>query len=99
MRWTALALLLGACASAPPPPERPQQGVAIYLVAHEKHSGIVVRRADIPAGIWPESRDFPRADYLEVGWGDRGYYYGREQGMLASLRSAFWPGNPSVLHV
>ena len=95
-------IALGACAAPPPnPPLAPDGGprIAIYLVAHDKHSGIAVRRADIPAGLWPESRDFPRAEYLEVGWGDRDYYYGRNQSLWDALRAAFGTNNPSVLHV
>ena len=95
-------LALGACAAPLPAPPQPQGGgpaVAVYLVAHDKHSGIAIRRADIPAGLWPESRDFPQAEYLEVGWGDRDYYYGRNQGPGGKLRAALWPNNPSVLHV
>ena len=96
------SLAFGACAAPPPNPAPPQDDgprIAIYLVAHDKHSGIAVRRTDVPAGLWPESRDFPRADYLEVGWGDRDYYYGRNQGFTDALRAAFAPDNPSVLHV
>ena len=95
-------IALGACTSPAPNPPLAQDGgprVAIYLVAHDKHSGIALRRADIPAGLWPESYDFPRADYLEVGWGDRDYYYGRNQGFTDALRAAFGSNNPSVLHV
>ncbi len=104
LRLVLLPLILlapGACAAPPPGPAEPQGGgpaVAVYLVAHDKHSGIAVRRADIPAGLWPESRDFPQADYLEVGWGDRDYYYGRNQGLWGTLRAGLW-SNPSVLHV
>lgn len=97
-----ILLVLGACAAPQPNPVEPQDGgprVAVFLVAHEKHSGIAVRRADIPAGMWPETRDFPQADYLEVGWGDRDYYYGRNQGFTDALRAAFGTNNPSVLHV
>ena len=96
-----LVSLAGACAAprvdtAPPGSGNP--GVKIYLVAHEGHTGIVVPRAGIPAGVWPESRDFPGAEYLEVGWGDRDYYMGREQGMWGTLKAGLWP-TPSVLHV
>jgi uncharacterized protein (TIGR02117 family) len=97
-----ILLALGACAAPPPGPAEPQgggPGVAVYLVAHDKHSGIAVRRADIPAGLWPESRDFPQAEFLELGWGDRDYYYGRNQGLVSTLRAALWFNNPSVLHV
>jgi uncharacterized protein (TIGR02117 family) len=97
-----ILLVLGACAAPQPNPVDPRNAeprVAVYLVAHEKHSGIAVRRTDIPAGLWPEIRDFPQADYLEVGWGDRDYYYGRNQGFTDALRAAFGTNNPSVLHV
>ncbi|MGH8702101.1 MAG: DUF2459 domain-containing protein [Burkholderiales bacterium] len=97
-----ILIALSACAAQPPNPAQPQgaePGIAVYLVAHDKHSGIVVRRADIPAGLWPEIRDFPQAEYLEVGWGDRDYYYGRNQGLGGALRAAFGSNNPSVLHV
>jgi uncharacterized protein (TIGR02117 family) len=105
LRLVLLPLILfalGACAAPPPGPAEPQGGgpaVAVYLVAHDKHSGIAVRRADIPTGLWPESRDFPQAEFLEVGWGDRDYYYGRNQGLVSTLRAALWFNNPSVLHV
>jgi uncharacterized protein (TIGR02117 family) len=96
-----MLLALGACAAPPNPVEAKSSGpgVAVYLVAHDKHSGIAVRRADIPAGLWPESRDFPQAEYLEVGWGDRDYYMGRDQGFWGTLRAALGSDNPSVLHV
>jgi uncharacterized protein (TIGR02117 family) len=93
---------LGACAAPQPNPVAPKgegPGIPIYLVTQDGHSGIAVRRADIPAGVWPEIRDFPDADYLEVGWGEREYYYGRDQGFLGTLRAAFGPNNRSVLHV
>lgn len=97
-----ILLALGSCAALQQNPVTPQNDgprMAVYLVAHEKHSGIAVRRADIPPGLWPESRDFSQADYLEVGWGDRDYYYGRNQGIADALRAAFGTNNPSVLHV
>jgi uncharacterized protein (TIGR02117 family) len=97
-----ILLALGACATSAPNPVAPGDGgpgVSIYLVAHDKHSGIAVRRSDIPAELWPEIRDFPQADYLEVGWGEREYYFGRDQGFTGAMRAAFGSNNPSVLHV
>ncbi|WP_340120813.1 DUF2459 domain-containing protein [Methylobacter svalbardensis] len=71
---------------------------SIYLINHGKHAGLVVRRADIPPGIWPESRDFPDADYLELGWGDWDYYQTDDPGLWLTLKAAFW-STASVLHV
>lgn len=94
-----ILLAFGACATPPAGPAQPQDSapaVAVYLVAHDGHTGIAVRRADLPAGLWPEIRDFPQAEYLEVGWGNRDYYYGRNQSLWGTLK-ALWPA-PSVLH-
>ncbi len=104
--WLRAALLgpilfaFAACATEPagPAPRHEGPAVSFWLVAQDAHSGIAVRRADIPPGLWPESRDFPLADYLEVGWGERNYYMGRDQGFWGTLRVALG-SNPSVLHV
>lgn len=95
------AILLAACAApqvAPAPPPDGGPTFAVHLVAHGWHAGIAIRRADIPAGLWPESRDFPRAEYLEVGWGDREFYQNPDPGLWTTLRAALWP-TKSVLHV
>lgn len=105
-RWLRTALLGPlllahcACATTPPGPAPLHDGptISFWLVTQDAHTGIAVRRADIPAGLWPESRDFPQADYLEVGWGEREYYMGRDQGFWGTLRVALG-SNPSVLHV
>lgn len=103
LRWILLSLIwLALCACAPlsPGPAQPRGAgplVAVYLVAHDGHTGIAMRRADILPGLWPESRDFPQAEYLEIGWGNRDYYYGRNQGVRGTL-NALWP-SPSALHV
>jgi uncharacterized protein (TIGR02117 family) len=91
--------LLGGCTS--PPAELPTVSDAaqvVYVLGHGWHTGLVVRRADIPDGMWPEQADFPAAQYLEVGWGDRDFYQAPEPtfslGLKAALRST-----ASVLHV
>ena len=96
-----ILLALCGCAAPLPGPAQPQSSgpaVAVYLVAHEGHTGIAIRRADIPVGLWPESRDFPQADYLEVGWGARDYYMGRDQGFWGTLKAVLGRTS-SVLHV
>lgn len=98
----AAASLLAGCAAPgaplhPPAPGEPAK--RIYLVNHGWHTGIALARADLPAD-WPPLADFPRARYLEIGWGDAAFYpaeYEDETVWLA-LRALFWP-TPSVLHV
>jgi uncharacterized protein (TIGR02117 family) len=97
----ALLAALVACSSPAPTTAHRQPGepsLPIYVVAHEDHTGIALRRADISAGLWPESGDFPQAEYLEVGWGARDYYMGRDQGFWGTLKAALGQTR-SVLHV
>lgn len=70
----------------------------IYVVGHGWHTGFVVRRSDIPPGLWPEIDDFPSATYLEVGWGDRDFYMALENTVWLALKAALW-SQASVLHV
>lgn len=98
------ALLLGfsGCAGQPPnavPPSASAPAAAsIYLVRHGGHTGIVLRRADVPAGLWPELRDFPDAESLEVGWGDEDFYRTPSPDPWMVFKAAFLP-SASVLHV
>ncbi len=99
MRAFVLCCLLCGCAASPVAvlPQAPA-ATSIFLVPQNGHSGIAVRRADIPAPLVPEKRDFPAADYLEVGWGERDFYMAQTAGPWLSFKAAFFP-NRSVLHV
>jgi uncharacterized protein (TIGR02117 family) len=103
MRAIPLRVLLCAfafgCAGAPTTVNAPANPeLAIFVVPQGGHTGIAVRRADIPAGLWPEKEDFPDALFLEVGWGDRDYYMAQSPGLWLALKAALLP-TPSVLHV
>ncbi len=96
-----LLLLCSACAGPTQDARLLAQGepfASIYVVNHGKHTGLTVRRADIAQGLWPESGDFPEADYLELGWGDWDYYQTDDPGFWITLKAALWP-TASVLHV
>lgn len=97
---SALALVAG-CAGPiqslyPPRPGEP--AVSVYVLSHGWHTGIAVRRADVPAGLWPEQRDFDGSEFIEVGWGDRDFYQAPEGTSGLALRAAVW-SRASVLHV
>jgi uncharacterized protein (TIGR02117 family) len=70
----------------------------IYLVSHGWHAGIVLRRSDITGSDWPPASDFPDAQYLEVGWGDRHYYQTPDPHLGLILKAALLP-TASVLHL
>lgn len=97
-----MVVLLVSCASPPrglfpPAPDEPTK--TIYLASHGWHAGIVVKRADIPPAIWPQhNNDFPDAEYLEVGWGDKDYYMTPSPHMGITLKAGIIP-TESVLHI
>jgi hypothetical protein len=66
--------LFFACAAPPAFLTSPRSGEparTVYVVHHGTlHTGLTVRRADIPHGRWPANRDYAGSKYMEVGWGD-----------------------------
>ena len=94
-------LLGGACLGPLPdryPPRSGEASVTIYVVGHGWHTGIVVRRDDVPTGAWPESGRLPVTRFLEVGWGDRAFYESPDAGASLALKAAL-ASEASVLHV
>jgi uncharacterized protein (TIGR02117 family) len=80
----------------PPPPG--EATITVHVVRYGWHSGLVMRRDQIPAGAWPEHDLFPAARYVEVGWGDRTFYQSSDAGIVLVFEASFASGG-SVLHV
>lgn len=101
---SVLLLLAGLLACAAPPiapgasQATPSATRTLHVVGHGWHTGIVLRAADVPGGAWPARADFPEAQYLEIGWGDRDYYQAADPGAWLALRAILWP-TPGVLQV
>jgi uncharacterized protein (TIGR02117 family) len=97
-----VAVLLGAACLGPVPDRYPPRSgaasVTIYVVGHGWHTGIVVRREDVPTAAWPESGRLPVARFLEVGWGDRAFYESPDAGVSLALKAAL-TSEASALHV
>lgn len=70
----AVPLLFFACAAPTTSLRSPTPGEpvrTVYVVHHGAlHTGLTVRRADIPRGSWLVNRDYAGSKYIEVGWGD-----------------------------
>jgi hypothetical protein len=70
----ALPLLFFSCATPTAslyPPRPGERARTVYVVHHGTlHTGLTVKRSDIPRGRWPASRDYAGRRYIEVGWGD-----------------------------
>ena len=53
------------------PPSSGERPRKVYVINHSiLHTGLAVKRSDIPRGMWPAQKDYPGCKYLEVGWGD-----------------------------
>ena len=99
--WLGLLLALVGCARSVQglyPPGAGEPIRSIYVINHGWHTGIAVRRADIPEGVWPQHRDLLASEYVEVGWGNRDFYLAPEGTVWLALKAAVWP-TPGVLHV
>jgi uncharacterized protein (TIGR02117 family) len=59
---------------------------------------MVIRQADIPDSARPWRGDFPDAEYLEIGWGDRTFYQALDPHLGSALKAALLP-TESVLHI
>ena len=105
MRPALVALIAGLAAAACLGPVRdlhpPRPGeatVIVHVVRHGWHSGLVIRRDQIPLEAWPEHTRFPAARFLEVGWGDRAFYQSPDAGVALAIEASF-ASEGSVLHV
>jgi hypothetical protein len=69
-----LFLCVGGCAGPTPSLYPPRPGAlhrTVYVINRGAlHTGLAVKRSDIPRGVWPANRDYSGFKYLEVGWGD-----------------------------
>jgi uncharacterized protein (TIGR02117 family) len=65
-------------------------GTWISVVSHAWHTEIAVPLADVPAGSWPDAHRFPRAAFIEIGWGDRDYFTASRETLALGLRAAFY---------
>lgn len=85
-----LGWCIGCAASGAPlyPLQAGEEPKLIYVVSHGWHTGIVVKRDDVDAHLWPEKDDFPEALYLEMGWGDRDFYQAPKAGLGLLLQAA-----------
>jgi uncharacterized protein (TIGR02117 family) len=70
----------------------------IYVVGHGWHTGIILDTAEIDRNDWPEIVDFQHRRYVEIGWGDEGFYRAKSVSLGLAARAVFTP-TPSVLHV
>lgn len=95
---STLQTLVG-CRSTPLPTfqEPPSDGVAIHVIAGGWHTEIALPVHVIHGPLRGLTADFPGAQYLVFGWGERNYYMTRAPTFDDAVRALF-PG-PAVLLV
>jgi uncharacterized protein (TIGR02117 family) len=83
----------------------------VFVVSHGYHAGLLVRREDLAAVAKQDGRAalvaigqlFGAYPWLEIGWGDEGFYTSvptiAHLTFMSAVRALFRPGNASVLHV
>lgn len=75
-----------------------QSAYTVWVSSNGWHTGIIVPTELIPRDLLPEKRDFPTAAYLEIGWGDAGFYQAETITTSIALKALFLP-TPSVVHM
>jgi uncharacterized protein (TIGR02117 family) len=103
MRRLAAAILLagvlcGCSSSSERTPADSERSRVVYVVRRGHHTGVALAVADWPNRDWSVLGSFPRARYLEFGWGDAAYYQAPDPSLGVTIAAVFWP-TPTVMEV
>ncbi len=105
--FLALVLFIAGCATtsdalAPSVDRSPTQPRAqrIFAVGHGWHVGLVLPAEPLVSTLPELKRRFGNARYLEIGWGDKGFYQAPDQDITVALtlQAMFWSSG-AVMHV
>ncbi len=70
---------------------------SVYVVSNGWHAGLILKRDDVDLAIWPELAEIPSTEFVEIGWGNEGFYMAKE--ITPGLVLGALVPSPSVLHV
>jgi hypothetical protein len=79
-------------------PKEGQEGRRIYVIQQNLHTGLSWKATSDPAEQWLRDLLPEPAPYIEVGWGDRAYYFANDRSWLSIARLLVVP-SPSALHI
>ena len=71
---------------------------SIYVVNHGWHTGFVVPSRYVQQQLPELKNRFADTSYLEIGWGDKGFYQAETITASITLNALLWPSD-SVMHV
>lgn len=99
--FTIILFILSACSLKPYAVQHMNNGDAagekIYVVSHGWHTGFVVSAARMKNDLPKLVQRFEDAVYIELGWGDKGFYQAPKITAGLTLKAIFWP-TESVVH-
>ncbi len=94
-----LILIVSLLASAnTKKPESVSLSYKAYVLKHKWHTGIILKISDINDHMILLCNDFSSSNYIEIGWGDKGFYMAEKETVWLALKAVLWP-TKSVLHV
>ncbi len=93
---TAFAILLAWTLSPLHADDSPRS--VIHVVSHGWHTGIILTLDATTIELCPPLADFRYHRFVEIGWGDEGFYRADSIGVGTALRAIAWP-SPTVLHI
>jgi len=103
LKWLSgclLSLVVIGCTGAPQQqPEYNDGGKPVYIVSHGGwHTGIVIAARDMGPGLAFLGNHFDKAEWYEIGWGDKQFYQAGEVTAGLALRAGLLPTD-TVLHI
>jgi len=69
----------------------------IYVVGHGWHTGFVIEAKELQGRLPQLKERFGHTPYIEIGWGDKGFYQAKEITVWISMKAIFWPSE-TVVH-
>jgi uncharacterized protein (TIGR02117 family) len=78
---------------------RDSNRVRVYVVGHGWHTGLVIPLSEVDMEDCPGLRHFDGWEYVEIGWGDEGFYRGTDSISPGVAFAAVATPTPTVLHV
>lgn len=99
----AVAMLAAWPAAMPdryPPAAGAPDNHLVWVVSHGWHTGLVIDRAAARGVLVALDDAFPDARFLEIGWGDEGFYTAPDGAITAGLAlEAMFSSRGAVVHV
>lgn len=74
------------------------EAVTIYIIGHGWHTGLVLPTEEIDAEDFPNRTLHSGGRFVEIGWGDEGFYNAKVVWPTIVAKALFLP-TPSVLHL